>query len=386
MTYDVTIVGAGPSGAYAGFLLAKQGYKVLILDRDAFPRDKVCGGGISNKTVQLLDFDLSSVIQTRVSGAYLTYQNRHIVARDLEGRDGITTLRRDFDNLILEKAIGQGATFRPSTAFETLANCGDLVKLNTTTGSISTRYVFGADGVFSRVRQSCFPDKLVTYAPSVEALVYVDPAIVAKFNGRVLFDFGGMQRGYGWIFPKHNHLNVGVFSIYPSAANIKTALATFMSRYKSLAKFSQIRYLGFCIPLANTRGIYQQRNVWLLGDAAGFAESFYGEGIYFALKSAASAASSLHESFDSPGSVLYTDRVKKELATDLKYSELNAKVFFNMPEFGYYRMVRNEYVNYYFAELIGGNVSHRECFYKTIFSAPYWLLAKKIDYVAGLEL
>ena len=69
----------------------------------------------------------------------------------------------------------------------------------------------------------------------------------------VLFDFGGMPRGYGWIFPKKDHLNVGVFS-------------------------SRVTRLGFSIPIRNRRHEFERNHVLLVGDAAGFAESFHGEG------------------------------------------------------------------------------------------------------------
>ena len=58
MIYDIIIVGAGPSGGYLGYLLSKQGYKVKIIDKENFPRDKVCGGGISNKTVEFARFSI----------------------------------------------------------------------------------------------------------------------------------------------------------------------------------------------------------------------------------------------------------------------------------------------------------------------------------------
>ena len=103
MIYDILVVGAGPSGSYLAYLLSKNGFIVKIIDKEDFPRDKVCGGGISNKTVELLDFDISPVIQKNIAGAFLSYQNKNTIIKDLEGGSGVTVLRRDFDNFILEK-------------------------------------------------------------------------------------------------------------------------------------------------------------------------------------------------------------------------------------------------------------------------------------------
>jgi flavin-dependent dehydrogenase len=80
---DVLIVGAGSAGSFLAYLLARRGFTVTIIDKATFPRDKVCGGGLSNKTLELLpfDFDISPVVQQRVTGAFLTYQNRATVVK-----------------------------------------------------------------------------------------------------------------------------------------------------------------------------------------------------------------------------------------------------------------------------------------------------------------
>jgi flavin-dependent dehydrogenase len=275
-----------------------------------------------------------------------------------------------------------GAGFEGNTGFVKVESRRDGVTVTTTRGEVKARYLIGADGVLSRVRQSVFGRKLVTYAPAVEALVSVSPEKAARIGDRVLFDFGGMPRGYGWIFPKKDHLNVGVFSIYPTRS-IKRDLARFMSWYGILDAPLHVEQTGFAIPTANTQHEFERDNVLLLGDAAGFAESFYGEGIYFALKSSLVAAEALDSFFDRPSERSYTHLIKEKLQPDLTYSRLNARMFFPFQKFGFYRMVRNVHVNYYFAELIGGHVGHKECFYKTIFTTPYWLFSEKFPAFPG---
>ena len=201
-----------------------------------------------------------------------------------------------------------------------------------------------------------------------------------RFEHRVLFDFGGMRRGYGWIFPKKDHLNAGVYSVF-SSTDIRRQLKDFLARYSSLRTFDRIVYRGSCIPIRNTTSEYQRRAVWLIGDAAGFAEAFYGEGIYYALKSAHIAASALTSSFHDPESLDYSRRIQAEIQEDLRYADLTSRLFFRAAKFGYYRMVRNAHVNQYFAGLISGAVTPRECFYKTLRSVPYWLASRMIPYV-----
>ncbi len=380
--YDVTVVGAGPAGGYAAYLLARQGHNVLIIDRARFPREKTCGGGISNKTVELLEFDISPVVHRRVVGAYLTYRNQDPVVRDLGERGGAAVVRSEFDWYILQKAIDAGATFLGETPFEAVRIHPDWVEVVTGHGTFRAAYLLGADGVYSSVRASHFGRDVVTYAPAMEALVYVPDSVLARFENRVLFDFGGMPKGYGWIFPKKDHLNAGVFSIFPRRG-IREDLQQFMRYYRSLSSSSKITYLGYSIPIANRKHVFQKERVLLLGDAAGFAESFYGEGIYFALKSALVAAEAVHTSFSKPRDQVYSSLVKKSLHADIHYSELTARLFYPFQKFGFYRMVQNIHVNSYFAELIAGRVGYRECFYKTLLTSPYWMFSRRYPAYEG---
>ncbi len=371
--YDVTIIGAGPSGAYAAYLMAGRGLRVLLCDRASFPREKTCGGGLSAKTLDLLEFDISPVVERRLRGAWLTFRNADAVVKDLGPKSGVAVLRSKFDALIIERARARGAEFRPSCAFEYARTEGDALEVTTSSGIIRTKYLIGADGVFSRIRSAFFGRDTVMYAPAVEAWIYVPPPVIDSYEDRVLFDFGGMPRGYGWIFPKRDHLNVGVYSLFGST-DINRDLRDFIAMYASLRTYDAIEYRGYAIPLKNRRGLYQKGNVWLVGDAAGFAESFYGEGIYFGLRSAVIAGRAIAQSFDRPGDLSYTDMLEKELVPDLRYSALNARLFFSAQRFGFYNMVRRPFVNDSFAGLIAGTVGHRECFYRTLGTLPYWLL------------
>lgn len=379
MKYDVVIIGSGPAGAYCAYSLAKYGIKVLIIDKEKFPRDKVCGGGISQKTIDILEFDIDPIVQRYIKGAYLTYRNKGIVVKSLEKRNGVSVLRSEFDNFILQKAIEKGADFIDECQLKSIQQGKDFVNLVTTQGEFTSEYLIGADGVYSKVRKEVFGDGLVEYAPAIEALMYVSKDILDQYNDHTLFDFGGMKRGYGWIFPKKDHLNVGVFSIFGSK-NIRSALKDFISLYPSLKNSTDVKTIGFSIPTKNNKKKYAQDRVILVGDAAGFAESFYGEGIYFALKSGELAANAIKNSEGNRVSVRYDELVKKQLENDLFYSRLNAQLFFPVQNFGYHQMVRNKYVNHFFSELIGGSVGHKECFYKTLFSSPYWLFSSKYEY------
>jgi len=368
------VVGAGPAGAFLGYLLASAGARVTIIDKATFPRDKVCGGGISNKTVDLLPFDLSPIVHRRIASALLTYQNRDTVVKDLDRLGGVSVVRSEFDYFLLRKAIDAGARFNGDTTFDRLERRGDGVRITTSRGVFDARYAVGADGVFSALRRSIFGPDLVAYAAAVEALVTVTSDKAERIGDRILFDFGGMPRGYGWIFPKRDHLNVGVFSVFRSRA-LNAELSTFMSRYRILDSPTRVRRFGFAIPVRNRPREYERPHILLIGDAGGFAESFYGEGIYFALKSARVAAEALMAGFDWPRDGAFTALIRQRIQPDLSYSEINARIFFLLQTTGFSRMVRSVSVSDDFARLITGGLGHRACFYRTLLTVPRWLFS-----------
>jgi flavin-dependent dehydrogenase len=152
-----------------------------------------------------------------------------------------------------------------------------------------------------------------------------------------------------------------------------------MARYDILDRPISVRHLGFAIPLKNRRREFERDNVLLLGDAAGFAESFYGEGIYFALRSSLAAAEAFTVAFERPSDRAYSHLVASCIQPELTYSALNARMFFRAQKLAFHAMVTNEHINDYYAELIAGGVSHRSCFYKTIFTSPYWLFSRRLQ-------
>ncbi|HYA65568.1 MAG TPA: hypothetical protein VEE84_02710, partial [Burkholderiaceae bacterium] len=295
--------------------------------------------------------------------------------KSLDPPAGCTVLRRDFDSFLLEKARACGARFFAQTRFLGAASMRGYVEVLTNRGAFHCNLLLGADGVASAVRGKVFGRDLVRYVPALEALVPISQAQGAHFDRRVLFDFGAVARGYGWIFPKHGHLNVGVYSPF-GGRRLREQLAAFIARYTPPRASPKVDYRGFPIPVRNVQGRFQDNRVWLLGDAAGFADGLFGEGIYFALKSAALAARALRETGFAPCNTRYTELVKEELLPDLRAAEWMGKALFALPAFAFSRLACNPKISDRFAGLISGTVGYRECLRKTLTSSPQWLFSR----------
>lgn len=384
--FDALIVGAGPAGSHLAFLLAGEGLRVALMDRDTFPRDKVCGGGLSPKTLDHLGIDLAPVIEQRTTGALITYRNRATIEKAVDPSPGCTVLRRDFDYFLLQRAVAAGARFFPGRAFVDVKTGIDgkagsetalgHLTVRTSRETLRTAMLFAADGVGSAVRKRVFGKHLVAYVPALEALVKVDESKMDEaaeiFDNRVLFDLGGMQRGYGWIFPKRDHLNVGVYSPF-GGQRLREELARFMGCYPLLAQARSVRYQGYAIPLRNRRDEFARGRVWLVGDAAGLAEAVFGEGIYFALKSAALAAQAFKESGFRPEGRRYQKLLGDELLPELRAARIIARMLYAAPRYSFRHLASDPRINDYFAGLITGETGYRECLWRTAASLPRWL-------------
>ena len=103
--YDVIVVGAGPGGTTACRYCARAGLKTLLIDKDRFPRYKVCGGCLSLKTVRLLGLDLGPVVENTVSAVKFTYRSRDPLLIDSEDPIGLMVMRDRFDHFLVRKAV-----------------------------------------------------------------------------------------------------------------------------------------------------------------------------------------------------------------------------------------------------------------------------------------
>jgi len=157
-SFDTIVIGAGPAGSTAAYLLASKGFKVLILDKSTFPRNKLCGGLLTWKTVKLLE----SIFQTNID--YLK-SKQTITCSSLKSRVVSSTgmsikgqldhpfhfVQRDaYDFFWLKMACRAGAEFRPGEKVISLDYSNFEGKISTDRGSeFFGRFIFGADGVVS---------------------------------------------------------------------------------------------------------------------------------------------------------------------------------------------------------------------------------------------
>jgi geranylgeranyl reductase family protein len=340
MIHDVVIAGAGPAGAHLAYLLAKSGIQTVLLDQCIFPRMKVCAGGLSPRALQELQIDPLPPVQRRITASCLTWKNRDTIQVGMAEQNGATVLREEFDAFLVERAKGQGIVFFPGRAFLSAQSCGEGMDIETSQGPMQARYLIGADGVYSRVRRNLFGPHLVRFMPALAARARIPGRAMERLGDRWVMDYGGMKGGYGWIFPMRDHVCTGVGTTF-RGGDLRKAHRAFMERYDCLKGGRILDLRCSCIPVGGRTEILQKDNAWLIGDAAGLADPFHGEGLFYAFKSASLAAQALVEGLKDRGAPSYAERVRNQILPDLRLCRVLAKWFYRAPRIGFSLGIRN---------------------------------------------
>jgi flavin-dependent dehydrogenase len=416
LSYDVLIAGAGPAGCAAAYDLASAGRRVLMLDRRTFPRHKACACGLTRKTLRALRYSVDPVVE-RVC--------REVVLQEAGPRfhEGVRTadkalevrlrtrkmicamaVRERFDAFCLEQTLATGAELKKIDGVAAVREFADRVELDVTLAdgsgeTLRAPVVIGADGSngqmrrlwagldarrealndndrFIESRTADVPEEPNWYARgfALEATVPFDalPAQLPAGDGPhdLVFDFAPIAGGYGWLFPKGDHINVGVGGFVPKNVETgpggplcesvtRTLLETYI-RTKLGVGLSEVnapvsgQHLGL-----GGDGYVPRGRVLLAGDAAGLVDPLTGEGIYSAIKSgqaAAAAAMACGAADTASLSAAYAERLS-ELQAMLVFSRDAARSFYREPGRGF-RVVRKRLLRHLMLKTYADGLPH----------------------------
>jgi geranylgeranyl reductase family protein len=281
--FDAIVVGAGPAGSTAALRLTRAGARVLLLDRERFPRDKPCGGGLTERAVKQLPVSVDPVVEDVVDRFELGFRYRSHVERGGKRPLVLMTQRRRLDAFLVEEAARAGADFRDglrATALE-LGEREATVRFDGTaaTGSV----VIGADGVNGLTAKALgFGDR--RHGVALEGNVSHVHAREDRWRGRAVVDLGTVAGGYSWVFPKGDHVNVGVGGWRSEGPRLRDHLRGACAGYGlPYERLESVR--GFRLPMRRAGEPVVRGRALLVGDAAGLVDPLSGDGIYEALLS-----------------------------------------------------------------------------------------------------
>jgi len=318
---DVIVVGAGPGGSATAYHLARHGVSVLLLEKTEFPREKVCGDGLTPRAVkQLVDMG----VDTSSEQGWLPNKGLRVIGGGIRleldwpelssfPNYGLTRTRMDFDDLLARRAVAAGAKLQVNTNVigPVLDDAGRVVGVTAKTpeGEVSYRapLVIAADGVSGRFPLALGVAKREDRPMGVAVRRYYRSP--AKHDDDYLESWlelrsreGGdkLLPGYGWIFGMGDgRVNVGLGVLNSSTAYGKTNYRQLLLDWMgSTPEEWGLRdeanadgpIMGAALPMGFNRTPHYTRGVLLVGDSGGMVNPFNGEGIAYAMESGALAA------------------------------------------------------------------------------------------------
>jgi geranylgeranyl reductase family protein len=277
--YDTIVVGAGPAGSTAAYRLAAAGADVLLLDRARFPRDKPCGGGVTGRAARLIPFGIDPVVEHVVTHADLRLRYGRTHARG-SGRPLVyMTQRSRLDQYLAERAVDAGAEFRDGVRVTDIVAKNGSVVVATTREQFAARAVIGADGVNGMSAKALSLGGNSAVGVALEGNLPHAKTDADRYDGRVALELGIVPGGYGWVFPKGDHVNVGVGGWGTEAPGLRNHLRRLCAEHG--ARFEDLQDVrGYRLPLRSPRATLARGRALIVGDAAGLIDPISGDGMY----------------------------------------------------------------------------------------------------------
>ena len=341
--FDVIIVGAGPAGAIAARVLGDAGVSTLVLDKAVFPRDKPCGGGISARVVARFPYlagALKKIPTNWVDKVYFESPDGSAVDYGSSEPLYIMVRRSEFDHLLLSLARERvecdlGALVRriaiePERVLITAERGGETIEY-------SARFVIGCDGANSVVARAAGlrSGRVQTdhAIDMMEETPYSDLSIRDRDRMYIYYRIQG-QYGYGYVFPKAQHLNLGVgFKLDYYLAQLRGKHYSYHQAFTAELKSKGLvqgasnerNFRAFPLPISGPLKHTCTDRVLLAGDAGGFVNAFTAEGIYYAMVSGEHAARAALQAvrggrFNAQAAGAYESAWKSEIGPELSKS------------------------------------------------------------------
>jgi len=357
MLYDVVVAGLGPAGATAAYECARRGLRVLALDKALMPRHKPCGGAISSRIDAVLGDGFHEVVEGRIREAMVSFQGRDSFRVSSPETVAYLVRRERFDLYLCERARRGGAEIlfgEKVTGFERLR---DRILVRTTGSCYEGKWLVGADGAYGVVGK-----QLGLWPPhkpwvALEGEIDFAGAMPGIGAGEIWIDFGTAPFGYGWAFPKRQHLSLGVAGV---GSKIKRIHHLYEQTLDHLFPGTGVNggfTQGWILPLwCSSRRLILSKRVLLVGDAASLVDPFLGEGIYWGIRSGQVAAECLYD-FLATGeerAVAYDRRISREFYPEFKAARRIAEVLYGFPQLVFEKIKQRPHVFQEYFQVLRG--------------------------------
>jgi geranylgeranyl reductase family protein len=290
--FDVLVVGAGPAGSATSIRLARGGARVLLVDKIRFPRDKPCGGGLTGRALKHAPCDVEPVVEHVVDRLVVRVGYGRKAGRKSTSPLIRMTQRRRLDLHLVEQAIAAGAEFRDGVRVDGIELEGDGTSARVDGSRVRASFLVGADGANGMVARAVGLGDGIVRGVALEGNVPWGALAPSRYQETAWVELGVVPGGYGWVFPKGDHANLGVGGWMHEGPRLRAHLDRLARVHQVRANgLSEVR--GHRLPMRELGTPAARGRALLVGDAAGLVDPLSGDGIYEAFVSARIAAETI---------------------------------------------------------------------------------------------
>jgi geranylgeranyl reductase family protein len=290
--FDVLVVGAGPAGSATAIHLARGGARVLLADRASFPRDKPCGGGLTGRALRRIPVDPTPVVERSVDRFALRLGYGSSFSRTHSETVIAMTQRRRLDAFLASAAADAGADFRENAKVDAIELDPDGVTATVGGNRVHAKVCVGADGANGVVARAAEVETNIIHGVALEGNVPLSALDIPHLERTAVVELGIVPGGYGWVFPKGDHANLGVGGWGSEGPRLRVHLDRLASSYDvNPHELTEVR--GHRLPMRRLGAAAQRGQILLVGDAAGLVDPLSGDGMYEAFTSAQLAAEAI---------------------------------------------------------------------------------------------
>ena len=278
--FDVAVIGAGPAGSTTAYRLAQAGASVLVVDRSRFPRDKPCGGGLTMRGVRLLPFSVDPVVEEAVDRVVLRLRfGKGVEHQRDDGPYVLMTQRRRLDHYLVEKAQDVGAELREGIRVRSIDERPGGFEIRADGFAASADVLIGADGANGITPKALGIGGALEYGVALEGNLPYSPVVRGRYRRRAVLEMGTVPGGYGWVFPKGDHVNFGVGGWEAQGPRLREHLTRLCEAHDvDVAELEHVRGWRLPVRLRNMRLV--SGRAALIGDAAGMVDPLSGDGMF----------------------------------------------------------------------------------------------------------
>ncbi len=356
--FDVVVIGGGPAGGSAAWQLARSGLSVLLCEKEAIPRYKPCGAGISRQVAGWFDFSLEPVINRRIRHVRFTWCGGDPIDLELPEDQSLWLTRREpLDKLLLDEAQRRGAVIQPACRVVSAARHGAGWLLQTDAGPVAAEWVVLAEGAKGTLSAPLgFSTRRFIRGAALEAEIPdLQPSRTA------IVDFGRVKFGYGWVFPKADGYSIGIGSFKGGEEPNLVKLLEELVREAGL-DLAKGKWFGHPVLLWDGDFDLHAERAILAGEAAGCVDPFTAEGIRWAIWTGLRAGEAIARAIKGASDALaeYTKLVQKEFGSEMSWARKLAAAYFYLGRLGYTGIVKRPGAGLAMMRLLSGDLRYSQ--------------------------